>query len=154
MALIALNRITAGGTPAILSFLQTKRVLARDKQCPSCGATMDVQVRSDVSDGYRWRCPVLDCRKSVTLRKGSFFEKSKIDLEKWLLLMHFWARQYPVTDAYGDIGVSEASSIQVYSWFRDVCSHRLCSDPPIKLGGPGKVVAIDESLFSHKPKVL
>ena len=37
---------------------------------------------------------------------------------------------------------------------RDVCSYRLCTlDPQIKLGGAGKIVAIDESLFSHKQKV-
>ena len=90
----------------------------------------------------------------MSIRKGSFFAKSKITLQKWRLLMHWWARQYPVKDAANEVAVSEATTIQVYSWLRDVCSYRLCSvDPQIKLGGPGIVVSIDESLFSHKPKV-
>ncbi len=113
---------------------------------------MALQDRMDISDGMRWRCP--DCRKGVTIRKGSFFERSKLTLQKWLLLMHWWAKQYPVKDAAAEIGVSLATAIQVYAWMRDVCSHRLCTlDPQIKLGGPGIVVSIDESLFSHKPKV-
>ena len=41
----------------------------------------------------------------------------------------------------------------VYQWLREVCTTRLIQDPPIVLGGPGKVVQIDESLFRHKPKV-
>ena len=75
-------------------------------------------------------------------------------LQKWLLLLHWWSRQYPVKDAAEEVQVSLVSAIQVYAYMRDVCSHRLCNiDPPIKLRGPGKVVSIDESLFSHTPKV-
>jgi transposase-like protein len=150
MSLLVLGPVAFGGTPGIISFLQRKRVLARQKQC-LCGAMMVLQDRADISDGCRWRCP--DCRTGVSIRKGSFFEKSKLTLQKWLLLMHWWAKQYPVKDAAEEIGVSEATAIQVYSWMRDVCSYRLCTlDPQIKLGGTGIVVSIDESLFSHKPK--
>ena len=69
--------------------------------------------------------------------------------------MHWWAREYPVSASAEEVKVSQATAIQVYFWLRDVCSHRLCNiDPPIKLGGPGKVVATDESLFSQKCKVI
>lgn len=151
MSLLVLGPVAFGGTRTIIGFLQSMHLLASQKQCP-CGAMMEIRDRSDVTDGCRWRCP--DCYKAISIRKGSFFEKSKITLQKWLLLMHWWAKQYPVKDAAGEIGVSEATAIQVYSWMRDVCSRRLCTfDPQIKLGGPGIVVSIDESLFSHSPKV-
>ena len=69
--------------------------------------------------------------------------------------MHWWSRQYSVKDAAEETGVSEPTAIQIYAWLRDVCSFRLCTiDPPIRLGGQVAVVAIDESLFSHKPKVV
>ena len=77
MSLLDLGPVAFGGTPAIITFLQSKNVLARQKECP-CGAMMKLQKRSDVSDGCRWRCP--DCRKAISIRKGSFFEKSKITL--------------------------------------------------------------------------
>ena len=152
MSLLELGPVAFGGTPGIITFLQGKHVLASQKQC-ACGAMMGLQKRADISDGCRWRCP--DCRTAVSIRKGSFFEKSKLTLQKWLLLMHWWSRQYPVKDAKGELDVSERVAIQVYSWMRDVCSYRLCTlDPQIKLGGPGVVVSIDESLFSHKQKVV
>lgn len=36
-------------------------------------------------------------------------------------------------------------------FFREVCSRYLQANP-VKLGGPGVVIQIDESCFSHKPK--
>ena len=124
MSLLELGPVAFGGTPGIITFLQGKHVLASQKKCP-CGTMMVLQSRQDISDGCRWRCP--DCHKCIRIRKGS---------------VHWWARQYPVTDAKEEIGVTEATAIQVYSWLRDVCSYRLCNlDPEIKLGGPGKIVS-------------
>ena len=94
------------------------------------------------------------CRKTQSLRHGSFFEKSKLSLQKWLVLLHWWIREYPVTDAAEEAKVTETTAIQVYQYFRDICSWRLVThDSPMLLGGPGVVVQIDESLFSHIPKV-
>ena len=50
--------------------------------------------------------------------------------------------------------ITEKSAIQLYQYFRDVCSWRLVHhDPQIVLGGTGQVVSIDESLFCHEVKV-
>ena len=99
---------------------------------------------------FRLRCPT--CNKEVALRKDSFFEKSKLPLKKWLLLIHHWARQHMVTVAAESLEVTESTACTVYQWLREVCSTKLCSTR-ILLGGPGKIVQIDESLFNHKPKV-
>ena len=83
-----------------------------------------------------------------------FFENSKLSLQQWLILMHWWCRQYPVTDASQEAKVTEATGVQAYQYFRDICSWRLLNrDAPLMLGGPGVIVQIDESLFRHKPKV-
>ena len=68
--------------------------------------------------------------------------------------MHWWIRQYPVTDAAEEAKVTEKTAVQAYQYLRDICSWRLMNhDSPLMLGGPGVVVQIDESLFRHKPKV-
>ena len=69
-----------------------------------------------------------------------------------MILMYWWARNYPVTDAAQEAQVTEATACVVYQWLREVCTTRLLQTP-IKLGGPGVVVQIDESLMKHKPKV-
>ena len=68
--------------------------------------------------------------------------------------MYWWVRQYPVCDAAQEAEVEKKSAIQVYQYFRDICSWWLLNrDAPLLLGSPGAIVQIDESLFRHKPKV-
>ncbi len=62
--------------------------------------------------------------------------------------MQRWSRENPLTDATDDIDITEKSGIQMYQYYRNVCSWRLVQhDPQIVLGGA------DESLFCHKVKV-
>ena len=96
-----------------------------------------------VSDSKSWRCPQCKGRKSI--HDGSFFSKSRLSLQKWLLL-YFWVPEYPVTDAMEEAEVNKGTEIDIYQWFREVCF-------TIVLGGPGKIVRVNESLFRHKPKV-
>ena len=69
-----------------------------------------------------------------------------------MVLIYWWVRDYPVSDAAEEAHVGRDTAINVYQWLREVCTIKLLS-MPIQLGGPGKVVQIDESLFKHKPKV-
>ena len=111
---------------------------------------MEERERNDSSDGVSWYCPQCYTRKSI--RDGSFFSNSHLSLQKLLLIMYLWARQYPVTDAMEEAVVDKRTAIDIYQWLREVCTTKLLSSPII-LGGPGVVVQIDESLFRHKPKV-
>lgn len=106
--------------------------------------------RNDVTDGVSWRC--LQCKARKTIREGSFFHKSRLTLQKWLILMLWWAREYAVTEAAQEAEVDKNTAVDVYRWLREVCSTKLLPMPMV-LGGPGVVVQIDESLFRHKPKV-
>ena len=83
----------------------------------------------------------------------SFFEQSRLQLRQWIVLVYWWAREYPVKDAAEEAEVDEKTAIQIYQYCRDLCSWRLLNhDSPMMLGGQGVVVQIDESLFRHKPK--
>ena len=99
----------------------------------SCNLAMYEGVRSDVSDGVAWRCS--QCKTRCSIKNGSFFTKSRLPLQKWLVAIHWWSRQYPVTDLAEEAQISKGSAIDIY------------------LGGSGVVVQVDESLFRHKPKV-
>ena len=88
-------------------------MLPTNKTCP-CGSAMQLSPRSDVSNGVRFRCP--DCHKCTSIRDGSFFSKSRLALKKWVVLMYWWARNYPVTDAAREAEVTEATACAVYQW--------------------------------------
>ena len=94
------------------------------------------------------------CKQSVSLRSGTFFEKSRLTLKQWLVLFYWWIRQYAVTDAAEAAEVEKKSAIQAYQYCRDICSWKLLHhESPLLLGGPRVTVQIDESFFRHKPKV-
>ena len=112
---------------------------------------MTIRPRLDVSDGVSWWCR--NCKTCKSIRAGSFFGKSRLSLQKWLIVMYWWARQYPVTDAYQEAQVDKGTAINIYRWLREICSSKLLQSAPIVFGGVGSVVHIDESLFRHKPKV-
>lgn len=88
----------------------------------------------------------------MSAREGSFFAKSRLTLQQWLLLFYWWIREYPVGDAGEEAKVSNDTARAVYQWLREVCSTKLIGSS-IELGGAGTTVQIDESLFRHKPKV-
>ena len=68
-------------------------------------------------------------------------------------MLPLWSREYPVTDAEDEVEIERRTEVDIYQWFREVCTTKLLQTPVI-LGGPGVAVQIDESLFRHKPKVL
>ena len=64
--------------------------------------------------------------------------------------MHFWLRQFSVTTAALDADISKSTAIDVYQWFREVCTTTLLNTP-IVLGGNGVIVEIGESLYLAQP---
>ena len=150
MSLLDLGPIAFGPTDDLIAWFRAKRLLARSQDCSNCNVPMRQGTRKDVTDGLVWRCP--QCKTTKSIREGSFFTKSRLTLQKWLLLIHFWVKQYPVTDVAVDVEIDKNVGCAVYKWLREVCSTKLLQSP-INLGGPGVVVQVDESLFRHKPKV-
>ena len=102
------------------------------------------------SDGVSWWCPT--CKTTKSIRDGSFFSKSKLTLQKWMIAMLWWSREYPVTLMAEEAEIPENTACCIYQWLREVCSTALLPMPMV-LGGPGVIVQIDESQFKHKPKV-
>ena len=81
---------------------------------------------------------------STWYQEQNFFSKSKLPLQKWLLMLYLWAREYPVSDAAEEAEISSRVAIDIYQWLREVCTAKLLQ---IILSGPGVVIHIDESLF-------
>ena len=150
ISLLELGPVIFGGIDGIISFLQGKGLLAQQKTCHRCLVPMNIARKASLTDGRAFRCP--QCHTYTSLRSGSFFAKSRLPLQKWLLLTYLWVREYPIRDAQEEAEVAHDTAVCIYRWLREVCSTKLLQTP-ILLGGPGVVVQVDESLFRHKPKV-
>jgi len=103
---------------------------------------------------FGFRCINSNCSKRLTtrtIRAGSFFEKSRVPLTKWLYFLYLWCQDTMVKKAAETTGISERITLQVYQYIRDICTTKLLHTPP-RLGGPGVIAQIDESLFCQKAK--
>jgi len=59
--------------------------------CARCGAVMHEARNVRVEDAVVWRCPERRCRKTTSVRKGSFFEGAHLPLQKLIELVYWWA---------------------------------------------------------------
>lgn len=105
------------------------------KQLNRCSVAMQEWPRPDISDSKSWWCPQCKGRKSI--RTGSFFAKSRLSLQK-LILLYLWVQQYPLTDAMEEAEGQQLSGLGKFDpqpfWHTNIV-----------LGGPGKIV------LHHKP---
>ena len=70
-----------------------------------------------------------------------------------IYMAHSWSSHRAVGEASKDVKISKRMGINIYQWCRDMCSWTLINGPPIQLGGPGTIIQIDESVFTHQGKV-
>ena len=104
---------------------------------------MNWEVRWDIVNGYSWRCPVATCGKSIGIRDGTFVQNTRITLQKCLILIDWWVREYCMEEA----DVSKHIAVDVYQWLREVWSTKLMSQH-IELGRPSHIVQTDESFLT------
>jgi len=127
------------------------RVWPRGPVCPHCGGVE----RNTALKGSSTRIGVYkcyDCRKPFTVKVGTIFEKSHIPLRLWLQAIFLIAsskKGISSNQLHRTLGVTLKSA-----WFM---SHRIREamdgTPSGKLGGPGKIVEVDETYFGNKAGV-
>lgn len=75
-------------------------LLAQGMTCPKCNTVMEEKSFNGVSNGKRWRCPPKNCQNTVSLRHGSFFEKSGKSLMQLADLLYYWSIELSVPHRY------------------------------------------------------
>ena len=84
------------------------------------------------------------------MRKGSFFEGSKLDNSTILQIIWYWVHNVDQDLIKLELDIN--SNTTLVDWFnfgRDVCVEILIKDSK-KIGGPGHIVEIDESKFGKR----
>ena len=137
----------------LVHWLMDEGLMAKERSCPMCAGEMSLTRCEDRSDGLKW-----ECRKQVngkrhkaevSIRKGSWFEKSKMTLEEILKLTYWWCQDLDQAQIKHEVGLAESTGVDWDSFCREVCEITLLENSD-KLGGKGKVVQIDESKFGKR----
>ena len=130
ISLLQLGPVIFGGTDGIISFLQGKGLLAQQLTCHRCSVAMNIARRASLTDGHAFRCP--QCHTYTSLRSGSFCEKSRLPLQKWILLMYLWVREYPIKDAQEEAEVAHETAVSIYIHLnKTLANSSICSELPV-----------------------
>jgi len=126
-----------------IEWLRHHGLLANEMMCPVCQKKMRQQTVVRSNEGVKWRCRNRECRRTLNIRKGSFFEASHITLERLMTIIFLWGydlSHWQITEH------SEVSDISLMHRLRDLCSWDLTANHQ-QVGGSRRVVAIGETLI-------
>lgn len=125
-------------------------------KCPNTHAESDININTmglykyKNGNGFILRCKEHRGYK-VSVHAGSPLEGSHITQQQWVNLAYCWANETPNKKAEKFAGVANKTVTKVYAMFRENCKHWLKAHP-MKLGGAGKTVEVDETCISGKLK--
>jgi len=125
---------------------------AQAPACTACGNRMSRVRRSDRSTGFMWYCP-RPCRRRVGFRINTWFAGSRLSMRRIWQLVVCWFFQTPVTKAAWQVGVTQATAVDWYSFCREVCAV-IMHNENYAVGGVGLHVEVDEThLFRRRYNV-
>ena len=126
--------------------IKNKNIIRRSLLCRKCSSSCNFVPRKD---GYAWRCTRKGCQSVLSIRDGTFFSGSHLNLNEIVEISYWWARGMNVTNVMHETGHTKQTIVDWFNFHRDVCAQYFI-DNPVMLGGPGKIVEIDESKFGKK----
>lgn len=135
---------TFGNHDTIVHLLRQLGLLSMSGWCDLCGDEM-VERNASRGPGTMFYCFKRSCRKSKSIRFGSFFEKSKLSLCDAMLFLHLWSKGYSEKLIADDFPFSAPTVVDWSRYCRDLCLYHYETSDQV-IGGPGSVVEIDETL--------
>ena len=128
---------TISDTEEAIEFCARRRLLANASTCNRCNRAHTIVTNSAFkTDGICWRCP--GCSSVKSIRAGSFLEGSHLPLEKILIFMYGWSRNWAAKDCNLESGgMSMATQVDWANFLRDVCQDDLLRDPVVVVGDHG-----------------
>lgn len=137
----------------IMQWCMDEGLIAKSRLCCQCDQPMKLVKCEDRSDKYKW-----ECRKTVngkrhkvevSIRKGSWFEKSNMTLEEVLKFTYWWSRDLRQEEIRHELNIATHTAVDWDSFCRETCEVTLMERKD-SIGGPEKIVQIDESKFGKR----
>jgi len=135
-------------------WLQGMGLLTRTRTC-DCGGSMTHKLIVG-RNHPNWRCTKKSCRKEIGYLKGTWFEGAHLSLKEIFHLSYFFCRQtHTFDEIVFDMQREDGSSIGQHA-FVDWMNYYRCAiaqyfvTNELKIGGPGIVVEIDETVITKR----
>ena len=114
-----------------------------------CGNDMWLK-ETACGDGQIFRCNAKRCRKKRSIRHGSFFSKSRLDLKQQMLLIHLFSKRYPEWLVLEDYDFAQHTVVDWMRFCREICVGVIETMTVGCIRGPDIIVEIDESVIVRR----
>lgn len=145
MNLLQLSAI-AHDKASSIRFLQNHGILHKPRMCSKNHAM--ILCLTDTHD--RWRCRRQECREDIPVRRNTWLQGSKLSFRQIVMFVYCWSKELTsMKFCESELEISNPTAIDWNMYLREVCADTLLRNP-VKIGGPGTTVEIDESLFTRR----
>jgi len=136
-----------------IRFLTDVKLIGSEVLCEICGRFMRFCAEPIVSEGFRWRCNTrsagMTCRRSMSIRDGSWFQQSNLTLLEILLLTQHIVCREQAQQIQSEYRFGSHTLANWGMFCREVMLVFL-ERSSVKIGGPNKTVEIDDSKFGRR----
>ncbi|XP_036340624.1 uncharacterized protein LOC118749988 [Rhagoletis pomonella] len=109
------------------------------------------------SDGFVWRCrkisksgkQVRTCNQQISLRKNTFFDRSRLSMVKLIAFSYFWLKNVTQDFIIEELSITRPTAVDWCNFCREVVYDGMVVKGR-KIGGVGSIVEIDESKFGRR----
>lgn len=128
----------------VLEFLQSVNIMNHTKKCKN-GHNMHLSITNWHA---RWLCYKTTCRVEMGIRVGTWFESSRLSLDRILLFMYCWAVQLSSVEfCKRELGINHNTTVEWNKYMREVCAEKLLTCEGY-IGGISLTVELDEAVFT------
>lgn len=141
------------GDDKLIDFLRYNNIIVSGLFCDSCGRALLLKNYKKIKDGISWQCINSHCdkyRKMISIRKNSFFENFNLSILTIIKIFIRWACDQPQYSIIQNLEINTRTYKKIILKFMEVVDSYDSNDD--KLGGPGKIVQVDETSLNFKVK--
>ncbi|GBM88543.1 hypothetical protein AVEN_86736-1 [Araneus ventricosus] len=91
--LSVLYRLRDGSQIDVIIFRMDVNLFGKEYVCCKCGEKMVLCERNDIFDGFNWVCRKSDHYIKRTVRKGSWFDCSRLSIPEILIISYLWVKK-------------------------------------------------------------
>lgn len=137
----------------LLHFLFEKRLIHNHFDCPICFSAMKLEKARRLTENYCWRCYNQECSfryKRHSLRTGSFFADFGMSIRLLLRVLIRYACRQPAYSILEGLTLTRPTYKKLMKQL--ILKMAVANLSERKLGGPGFIVQVDETMLNYKVK--
>jgi transposase-like protein len=129
-----------------VDFCLSNKLIIKERLCPKCAENMRL-VKGACADLFQWECSKRRCNTTMSIRKGSCLENSKLPIKSVILMVYLYAKNLTRKEISQECEIDQKNVTKWLKKLRDIIDEKTHDTV---LGGVGQTVEIDETCVARK----